>query len=1153
MSELALQLIREAKATRATRLDLGNCGLEELPEELFELVWLEELVLKNDRIQNKGELNQIKTLSPKIQLLGNLKKIDLAGGFNDSRSPLKDLSVLKDLGQLVQLNIANTQISDLSSLAKLKKLKGINISNTQVRDLNPLASLEKLEELYISHTQVDDLVHLRELINLNSLDVSFTQVSDLKHLQNLINLSSLDVSFTQVSDLKHLQNLINLKEFKAYGTLISDLNPLEKLINLKELFFSDSPISDLSPLANLINLNSLDASLTQISDLSHLSRLINLKELFIFYASKITDLSPLSNLTNLEKLFVFDTQVSDLSPLKGLGNLKVLDVKDNPIPYIPKEICNQHNCAQSLQAYWQELDHSQKTTNNQLKIMFLGNGCTGKTTLLHWFIDNAFKDIGLEWRTHGVFIQPWLLDDGKILANFWDFGGQEVYHATHRLFLGRRTLYLLVWASETPEGEEEMRHPPQYWLDMIADIADQRERSRVIIVQNQFEGQAVQNVLSNEALAEYAARGLDITLLNLDAKAGKGVKTFKAQVEEAAGHLLETYVEELPETWVNIRKAVAERREAKEKTLSWPDFVNICQECGLTTDPSITLGYLHRAGEVFYYPNQFDNQIILDQQWALKAVYAILKRDKIERYQGIFHVEDLIEIWQSENPDLTPEEAQIFLNFMLGNKTVFFTEGDSRNRGENPEFVVPQLLSEQKPKMWRVWENMPDKISHRIQYAFLHQDIIERFIVQTAHLSKDKDYWRNGLFIDHQNAQAVVEVISEGKDKYIGISCAGAGKEQLLQTIREEFHKIRTLDKATETYLVQGAWQPFLEKSPMRTDAAGGFPETAKPAFNPEDIVLKIYHLLAKDTNNMVTVLLKAHLEKLVFEANQKDALTILYDWAKEHDRSLNQEVIMLNARFAGLQRETNMGLLDQKDAKVALAQITSSLNYLIEKLPDNAMIEVEEGSSAKKEAKPEPVSGQLKILMLTANPAGTTKLNLDKEYARIAEKIQHKKDAFDLTVQRAVDKTAFRETTELVRPHVLHFAGHGEEGGEYGGIIVQNEDRNEQAMITPDGLDALFDYFKGEGIDLKAVVLNACYSQEQAEAIAKHVPYVIGTTVEIGDELATAFSVGFYFKLVESDCNIEQAFKSGRVAAQMEGAKKSHFVLFKNGERLDL
>ena len=43
MSELALKLIKEAKEKRLKRLDLGNCGLTKLPEELFELVWLQNL------------------------------------------------------------------------------------------------------------------------------------------------------------------------------------------------------------------------------------------------------------------------------------------------------------------------------------------------------------------------------------------------------------------------------------------------------------------------------------------------------------------------------------------------------------------------------------------------------------------------------------------------------------------------------------------------------------------------------------------------------------------------------------------------------------------------------------------------------------------------------------------------------------------------------------------------------------------------------------------------------------------------------------------------------------------------------------------------------------------------------------------------------
>ncbi len=73
----------EAKQTRATRLDLGNCGLTELPDELFELTWLEELILSSAweeysieekkpeqfTSQNEGEANCIKLINAKIKIL----------------------------------------------------------------------------------------------------------------------------------------------------------------------------------------------------------------------------------------------------------------------------------------------------------------------------------------------------------------------------------------------------------------------------------------------------------------------------------------------------------------------------------------------------------------------------------------------------------------------------------------------------------------------------------------------------------------------------------------------------------------------------------------------------------------------------------------------------------------------------------------------------------------------------------------------------------------------------------------------------------------------------------------------------------------------------------------------------------------------------
>ena len=48
MSQLALQLIQKEKTERTGQLDLGNCGLTQLPEELFDCVWLESLIVSNE-------------------------------------------------------------------------------------------------------------------------------------------------------------------------------------------------------------------------------------------------------------------------------------------------------------------------------------------------------------------------------------------------------------------------------------------------------------------------------------------------------------------------------------------------------------------------------------------------------------------------------------------------------------------------------------------------------------------------------------------------------------------------------------------------------------------------------------------------------------------------------------------------------------------------------------------------------------------------------------------------------------------------------------------------------------------------------------------------------------------------------------------------
>ena len=115
--EIALERIAECKRTKDTSLDLSGLGLTEIPEEVFELVWLEELSFFCGYGQKGLEI-----ISPEISKLVNLKKLDLSG------QKKTDLNPLQGLNQLTQLNLLGTNITDLNPLQGLNQLTQLNLS-----------------------------------------------------------------------------------------------------------------------------------------------------------------------------------------------------------------------------------------------------------------------------------------------------------------------------------------------------------------------------------------------------------------------------------------------------------------------------------------------------------------------------------------------------------------------------------------------------------------------------------------------------------------------------------------------------------------------------------------------------------------------------------------------------------------------------------------------------------------------------------------------------------------------------------------------------------------------------------------------------------------------------------------------------------------
>jgi hypothetical protein len=145
-----------------------------------------------------------------------------------------------------------------------------------------------------------------------------------------------------------------------------------------------------------------------------------------------------------------------------------------------------------------------------------------------------------------------------------------------------------------------------------------------------------------------------------------------------------------------------------------------------------------------------------------------------------------------------------------------------------------------------------------------------------------------------------------------------------------------------------------------------------------------------------------------------------------------------------------------------------------------------------------------MRILFLGSNPDDTSKLRLDREYRTIDLHLQEGGDGERLELQSAWAVRIGDLSRELLRwkPSIVHFSGHGSPGG----LVFEGEDGI--ARIAP--VVPLADLFRiVEGV--RGVVLNACYSWPQADAIRRDVEFVVGTSDRITDNGAIAFASGFY------------------------------------------
>jgi len=244
---------------------------------------------------------------------------------------------------------------------------------------------------------------------------------------------------------------------------------------------------------------------------------------------------------------------------------------------------------------------------NELKIILVGNGSSGKTSLVKRMFGDAFNSN--EPQTHGINIRRSTFtseDSLPIKLNFWDFGGQEIMHATHQFFLSKRSFYILVLDGRKEEDAE-------YWLQHIESFGGD---SPIMIVLNKIDENPAFEL--NRRFLRQKYPGI-VDFARLSCATGVGVADFKAKLYSELGRVPSIQTR-WPANWFKVK----ERLETLPTSyISLADYNQICDEEGVI-DPETRetlVDFLHDLGVILHFRElQLLDTHVLDPRWFEKEL-----------------------------------------------------------------------------------------------------------------------------------------------------------------------------------------------------------------------------------------------------------------------------------------------------------------------------------------------------------------------------------------------------------------------------------------------------------------------------------------------------------------------------------------------------
>ncbi|MEM1293267.1 MAG: COR domain-containing protein [Cyanobacteria bacterium P01_H01_bin.162] len=422
-----------------------------------------------------------------------------------------------------------------------------------------------------------------------------------------------------------------------------------------------------------------------------------------------------------------------------------------------------------LDFYFKAVDPNESEPLYEAKLLIVGEGGVGKTTLAKKIENTDYELQPDEESTEGIDVIRWDFEhpNGETFrTNIWDFGGQEIYHATHQFFLTKRSLYAVV--VDTRQDNTDL----YYWLNVVELLSDS---SPVFIIKNEKQDRTCQ-VNDRQLRSEFT--NLKETL-RTNLSTNRGLDDIKTQIQRYVTTLSHVGTP-LPKIWVRVR-ACLENYAQNCNYIPIERYYTLCEQNGFTRrDQMVSLSrYLHDLGVCLHFDDDdlLKKTLILKPEWGTTAVYKALDTTEVKENFGRFSREQLAEIWSGrEYADMQGELLRLMLNFKLCYEIP----------GAKNDYIAPQLLNVEQPAY--DWDDT-NNLLLRYNYTFMPKGILTRLIVEMHEFIEAQTLvWKSGVVLTNEAARAeVIELYHKGE---IRLRVSGLRPKDLLTVVTHEIDKI---------------------------------------------------------------------------------------------------------------------------------------------------------------------------------------------------------------------------------------------------------------------------------------------------------------------------------------------------------------------------